>query len=258
MAARSAIGLGLVAGFAALTGRLHQIGRRRVPGHALRNLVHFTGQNLWIWALMVAPLAQVIALEFTAPLWVMLLAPFLLGERLTRTRLLVGALGFAGVLVIAQPQGGGLSLGLMAAAASALCFGLTNILTKRLTTDETVLSILFWLTLMQLVMALVLAGRDGQIRWPDAASGPWLAVIGVCGIGAHLSLTNALRLAPASLVMPVDFLRLPIIALIGAQLYAEPLQANVAIGALIILVGNWLNLRRAAPAANTGQQGHKR
>lgn len=243
MAARSAVGLGLVLVIGGLRGQLGQITARRLPGHLLRNLVHFTGQNLWFWALTLIPLAQLFALEFTMPIWVLLLAPFLLGERLTRARGIAAALGFAGILIVARPDPTALNPGVLAAAASAVCFALTSILTKRLTADEPVIGILFWLTLIQLVLGLGAAGFDGQITWPTAATAPWLALIGGAGVLAHLSLTSALRLAPASFVVPIDFTRLPLIAVLAALFYGEPLDPFVLIGGAVVFVGIWINLR---------------
>ena len=243
MAARSVVGLVLVSGFALATGRRAQITRQRLSGHLLRNIVHFTGQNLWLFALALIPLAQVFAIEFTSPLWVLLLAPLALGEALTRPRLVAAALGFAGILIVTRPWGLGIGWGVAAAAGSALCFATTSLLTKRLTRDEPVLAILFWLTLMQAVFGIVLAGADGSVHWPDAATAPWLVVIGMAGVGAHLSLTSALRLAPAAFVMPIDFLRLPLIAVVGAALYEEPLDPYVLLGGAVIFAGVVHNLR---------------
>ncbi|HMO08935.1 MAG TPA: EamA family transporter, partial [Paracoccaceae bacterium] len=69
---RSVIGLALVVGVAAALGRLDEIRRDRIPSHIARNLFHFAGQNLWFWSLTMIPLAQVFALEFTSPVWVIL------------------------------------------------------------------------------------------------------------------------------------------------------------------------------------------
>jgi drug/metabolite transporter (DMT)-like permease len=215
----------------------------RLRGHGLRNVLHFTGQNLWLFAVTMIPLAQVFAIEFTSPIWVIVLSPFLLGERLTRMRAIAAALGFVGVLIVAHPDFGAVNLGVLAAAGAALCFALTGIMTKSLTRHEPLLSILFWLTLMQFVFGLVTVFWDGAVRWPTVATMPWLVVIGLSGLMAHLCLTSALRLAPASFVMPIDFVRLPLIAVVGATLYDEPLEMLTFIGAVFILMGNWLNIR---------------
>ena len=243
MAARSFIGFFIVIGVSLVLGNLGEVRSNRLGQHGMRNIVHFTGQNLWFWALTMIPLAQVFALEFTAPIWVIILSPLLLGERITAPRALAAGLGFAGILIVANPDISALNLGVLAAAGSAVCFALTNIATKALTRDEGIVSILFWLTIMQFVMGAGLAAADGHIRWPDATTAPWLVLIGGAGVLAHLCLTSALRLAPASFVMPIDFVRLPLIALIGASFYDEPLEAAILAGAGLIVLGNWINIR---------------
>jgi drug/metabolite transporter (DMT)-like permease len=240
---RSAVGFVLVVLAGAATGQLRTISARRLGGHLLRNSLHFAGQNLWFWALTVIPLAQLFALEFTSPLWIILLAPLLLGERLTASRSLSVGLGLVGVLIITQPGAVPPSWGLAAAAGSAVFFALTSILTKRLSRDVSVTGILFWLTAMQFVLGLTCAALDGHVRLPDSGTAPLLALIGLCGVVAHLSLTSALRLAPASFVMPIDFLRLPVAAVVAAALYGEPLDPFVLIGGAVVLLGIWINLR---------------
>lgn len=244
MAARSIIGLVLVLVIGKAVGQLGHISSQRLSGHFWRNIVHFTAQNLWFWSLTMIPLAQVFALEFTSPLWVILLSPLFLGERLTLSKLAAAGLGFAGILIVARPDISNLSPGVLAAAGSALGFAATSILTKRLTRDEAIITILFWLTAFQAVFGILAATYDGHINWPTVETLPWLGLIGVCGVLAHLSLTSALTLAPASFVMPIDFIRLPLIAVIGAIAYGEAIDPYVLIGGLVIFSGIWLSVRR--------------
>ena len=243
MAARSIIGLLLVLGFGLLSGQLARISTQRLSGHFWRNLVHFTAQNLWFWSLTVIPLAQVFALEFTSPIWVILLSPLFLGERLTRAKAFAAGLGFAGILIVARPDLTNLSPGVLAAAGSALGFAATSILTKRLTRGEAIITILFWLTAFQAIFGLLAAGHDGQVAWPTAQTLPWLVLIGICGVLAHLSLTTALTLAPASFVMPIDFVRLPLIAVVGALAYGEAIDPFVLGGGAVIFLGIWISIR---------------
>ncbi|UWQ80861.1 DMT family transporter [Leisingera sp. S132] len=242
MAYRSLVGVVIVVAVLTAASRWHQVRRQRLGVHLLRNLFHFTGQNLWFLAVTLIPLAQVFALEFTSPLWVIILSPLLLGEALTRRRMLAAALGFAGILIVARPSPDTLNLGLAAAASCAIFFALTAILTKRLTRHENTASILFWLTSMQLVMGLLAAGWDGDMALPDAATLPWLVLIGIAGLTAHFCLTTALSLAPASVVVPVDFARLPAIAILGMVIYGEALDAWVLGGAAVICIANYLNI----------------
>lgn len=240
---RSVAGFLIVLAVAGTLGRLREVRRDRLGQHIVRNLFHFSGQNLWFWALTMIPLAQVFALEFTSPIWVILLSPLVLGERLTRTKLLAAAMGFAGIWIVARPDFTALDPGVLAAAGSAVCFAATTLMTKRLTRGESIVSILFWLTLMQGMLGLVTAGWDGTIHLPTTATLPWLALIGFCGLLAHTCLTTALSLAPASTVVPFDFIRLPVITVVGVMVYNEPFDPLVILGAAIIFAGNWINLR---------------
>lgn len=241
---RSAIGFAIILCWILIAGRRGEVSTRRLDLHLVRNLVHFAGQNLWLYALLLIPMAQLFALEFSSPIIVALVAPFLLGERLTPTRLVTSALGFAGILIVARPFGaGGLSVGLLVALAAAVSFAGAAILTKMLTRIVPVLNILFWLTLMQTGFALVSAGWDGDVALPSSRALPWVFVMGVGGIVAHLSLTKALSLAPATIVTPIDFLRLPLIAVVGMLFYAEPFDRWVLIGGAVIFAANWINLR---------------
>ncbi|WP_373356839.1 DMT family transporter [Pseudoroseicyclus sp. CXY001] len=246
---RSLVGIVLVLGTAAATGHLKDVRASRLPLHAIRNLCHFTGQNLWFFAIPLIPLAQVFALEFTSPIWVILLSPLLLKERITAIGLLAALMGFAGILVVTRPSPEALSPGLVAAALAAIGFALTAIFTRRLTRHEKITSILFWLVIMQAAFGLICAGYDGDIALPGMRNIGWLVIVGCGGVVAHFCLTTALKLAPAAIVMPIDFARLPLIAVIGAIFYAEPLDIFVFLGAALIFAGNTLNLTRGqAPA----------
>lgn len=245
MAFRSVVGFAIVVLALTATRQWQTVSSDNLKTHVFRNVFHFTGQNLWFLAIALAPLAQVFALEFTSPLWAIFLAPFLLGDRVRRTQLICALIGFVGVLMVTRPGVGEMSLGVPAAAASAVFFALTGLLTKRLTKVESVASIMFWLTLMQLVLGAVGAGYDGDVVWPTAQTWPWLVLIGMGGVCAHFCLSSALALSPIAVVMPIDFTRLPAIAIVGAVLYGEALDAWIICGAAIIFIGNYMNIMAA-------------
>lgn len=250
---RSLVGIVLVLAIGGWAGTLGQLRTERLGLHGLRNVAHFTGQNLWFFAIPLIPLAQLVAFEFTSPLWVVLLSPLILGERLTLMRLLCAFLGFCGILIVAQPGAAPLTAGQLAAAGAALGFALSAVFTRRLTRTESITCILFWMTVMQAVFGLVTAGADLDIAVPPPWAAGWLVVVGTAGLAAHFCLTNALSLAPAAVVMPLDFARLPVITIVGMLLYAEPLQWAVLAGAVVIFGANYLNIwaetrvRRALP-----------
>lgn len=240
---RSVVGFLLVLAVAGAAGRLGEIQTARLGQHGLRNIVHFSGQNLWFWSLTQIPLAQLFALEFTSPIWVLLLSPLVLGERLTLMRVFAAALGFTGAMIVARPDFSDPNPAIVAAAASAICFAGSVMMTKKLTRGESLVSILFWLTLMQTGLGLLAAGHDGRIALPTLTSLPWLCVIGAGGLVAHLCLTKALSLASASVVVPIDFVRLPLIAVVGMLFYGEGFDIWVLIGGAVIFLGNGLNIR---------------
>ena len=239
---RSVVGFVLVLAVARATGHARGITTRSPGLHLVRNLSHFTGQNLWFYAITMIPLAQVFALEFTSPLWVLVLSPLILGERMTRVRALAAVIGFTGILIVARPGPETINAGTLAAAGAALGFAGSILATKRLTRTETLTCILFWMTLTQIVFGLICAGLDGEIALPSPVSIPWLFVVGCAGLMAHVCLTTALSIAPATLITPVDFLRLPLIAVIGLMVYGEAIDAAVMIGAAVIFGANYVNL----------------
>ena len=246
---RSIVGIVIVVAVAGALGRLGEVTTKNLGLHAVRNVFHFTGQNLWFYAITVVPLAQVFALEFTSPLWSLLLAPLILGERLTRTRVLFAALGFCGILIVARPFSGAADPNLLFAAASAIGFAGSAVFTRLLTRTTTIVCILSWLTVMQAVFGVICAGYDGDIALPTLRALPWLVVIGCAGLLAHFCLTNALSLAPATVVLPIDFLRLPLIAVLGMLIYGEPLDPWVFLGGGVIIAATVANMRSEHRAA---------
>ncbi|MEM9437638.1 MAG: DMT family transporter [Pseudomonadota bacterium] len=246
---RSFIGIAVVLAVAGAAGTLGEVTRRHLGLHVARNVAHFFGQNCWFYALTLIPLAQLFALEFTSPIWVLLLAPIFLGERLTWAKIGCAALGFVGVLIVARPDFQSFEPGILIGAAAAIGFAGSAIFTKMLTRTETITCILFYLVTMQAVFGIVCAGYDFDVALPSSASVPWLVLIGFAGLVAHFCMTKALSLAPASVVMPVDFVRLPVVAMIGMLFYAEALSGAVFLGAALIFAANYLNILREARMA---------
>ena len=241
---RSALGFLIVVSLARIMGTHREINFDFFCLHLIRNIFHFIGQNLWFFALPLIPLAQLFALEFTSPIWVVLLAPFFLGEKLTVKKLSIAALAFVGVLVVARPELNALNVGILAGAVAAIGFAGAAILTRKLTINNSLTKILFFLTGFQVIFGLICAGYDGDISFPSSDTFNWLILIGIAGLTAHFCMTKSLALAPASVVMPVDFVRLPLIALIGMLFYGESLDFYVVVGSILIFIANYINLKQ--------------
>jgi drug/metabolite transporter (DMT)-like permease len=245
-------GLGLLALLAvtmfqpALRGELAP---RYMGYHLARNTTHFVGQFSWALAVTLLPFATVFALEFTTPAWVALLAALVLGERMTKSRLGSVILGFFGVLVIVRPGFASFQPNALLVLFAAFTFAISLIVTKQLTNRVSTFAIIFWMNLMQLPMALA---------WPGflaATGGPSLFVfrlgvdlllptlaLGVVGLTSHYCLTQAFRSGDATVVVPLDFLRIPLIALVGWMFYGESLDGFVFLGAGLIICGVLWNL----------------
>lgn len=240
---RSVIGL-VVIGLLVLRTGPALLRTRRAGEHVWRNVAHFGGQFGWFFALAAMPLAEVFAIEFTIPIWTALLAALFLGERLTRPRIVALALGLTGVLLVLRPGAAILQPAALAALGGAMAYATSYLFTKRLAGTEAPLAILFYMTVVQLPLGLIgaLPGWQGV----GTASAPWLVVVGVTALSAHYCLTRALRLAEMSVVLPIDFLRLPLVALVGYALYGETVGLLALAGALLIVAANVINLRGAA------------
>ena len=229
---------------------LEALGTRRTGLHTIRNVLHFGGQFAWVYAIGLLPLATVFAIEFTMPVWTAVLAMLLLGERLNRGRVATLVLGLAGILIILRPGFAFIHPAALVMLAGALCFAATIVATKQLAATDSPLAVLFYMSVIQMPLGLLPALRDWVA--PTLADLPWIIAVGGAGFSAHYCMTRALMLADATLVVPLDFLRLPLIATIGALLYGEAIELATMLGAAVIFAGTYYSLsheRRARPGA---------
>ena len=253
LAIRNIGGLLILGGMMLLAPGPDQTMRMAKPGvHVLRNTAHFTGQALWVWGVTVLPLATVFAIEFSTPAWVALFAVIFLKERMTVFRALAIVLGFVGVLIILRPGLESFRPEALAVVLAAVFFGIQITTTKFLTGSNSTWTIMFWMNLMQLPMNVVanMALVQSPLIIDKLAWGIWLPVTGIAitGFLAHYCLTNAFRHGDATLVVPIDFLRVPLIALIGWLFYAETPEMAVLLGALVVIAGVVINLTAEARA----------
>ncbi|OMH38940.1 hypothetical protein BGP75_00500 [Motiliproteus sp. MSK22-1] len=209
--------------------------------HFIRNVAHFGGQFGWFYGIAYISLAEVFAIEFTVPIWTAIAATVFLGEKLTPPRVAVIVLGITGIMIILRPGAGLISIPALAVLGGALGFAMTHILTKKLTHQSTPLCILFYMTLVQLPMGFIPSLENWL--WPSTYGWFWLVILGITAMSAHYCVTKALKLADATVVVPMDFLRLPLIALVGFVFYGETIDSWLVVGAVTILVGILLNIQ---------------
>jgi drug/metabolite transporter (DMT)-like permease len=209
--------------------------------HFTRNFLHFIGQYCWTMGIILLPMAKVIAIEFTTPIWAVLLAAVFLNEKLSLKRILVLLFGLAGVWVIVRPGMQTVELGTIYAFIATIGFAFTMLTSKQLTRTESVWTILFYMSVIQFFIGIIPAINSWV--WPGGIDWFWIVIIGICGMLAHLGLTKALSLADTATVLPLDYLRLPATVLIGLVFYGETTDIWVLVGASMIFAANYFHIR---------------
>jgi drug/metabolite transporter (DMT)-like permease len=246
MTIRSAGGLLILVVLGVMQPELRRgVAWRHMRLQSARNVVHFASQVAWTFAIVALPLATVFALEFTIPAWVALLAVFFLGERMTSARATALIVCFVGVVVILRPGFEAFQPVALLMVGAAFLYAIAAIITKKLVQTETTFSILLWMNVMQLPMNFLGSDPLFVFKLDLHALLPALG-IAVAGLSLHYCLTNAFRHGDAMIVVPMDFLRMPAIAVIGWMFYGEHLDAFVFAGAALVVGGVLWNVRGEA------------
>jgi drug/metabolite transporter (DMT)-like permease len=241
MEARSTLGLLLLYPLIRAKGGFAVVKTARFPQHAARNLIHYSAQLGWFFALTLIPIGQVVAIEFTMPVWTAILAAMFLGERMTPSKAAAIVLGIVGVVIIVRPATGEVNPGQLIALAAAVGFGISVAMVKSLTRTEQTLGIIFWMLVVQSVAGFLPALYVWT--WPPTYIWGWVFLLALCGTFSHYCMARAMLHADATVVIPMDFLRVPLTATAGWLIYSERLDMFTVLGAVLILTGNMLNLK---------------
>ena len=219
----------------------HVVKTEHISLHFFRSISHFGGQFGWFFGISLLPLSTVFALEYATPVWTAILAFIFLRERMHRARVLAILSGIFGVLLILRPGLRIIDPASLIVIGAAFCYAVAYILTKTMTKTEHPLAILFYMNLIQLPIGFGLA----VFVWvtPSMLDIQWIILVGVGGFFSHYCLARALQFADTLTVIPIDFMRLPIIATIGYFFYNEPFEVITLLGAVIIFIGTYYNIR---------------
>jgi drug/metabolite transporter (DMT)-like permease len=245
MELRSILGFFMLYPLVHMNGGLAAMKTSRPFQHIARNLIHYAAQLGWFFALTLIPLGQVVSIEFTMPIWTAILAASFLGERMNVAKILAIVLGLLGVAIIVRPGTSEINPGQLIALGAAVGFGISIAMVKSLTRTEPTLRILFWMIIVQGAAGFFPSLYAWQ--WPSASAWGWIVVIAFCGTFSHYCMARAMLYADATVVIPMDFLRVPLSAAAGWLIYSERLDVFTVFGAALILTGNLLNLRSAGP-----------
>lgn len=237
---RSVVGLLIVSLILAKSG-WGQVRTAQPKSHLFRNLAHYVGQYGWFYGVAIIPLSEVFAIEFTTPIWIAIIAVFFLKEKMTKAKMTAIALGLIGTLVILRPGSGIMNVAALAVLIGAIGYAISHAMTKKMTATDTPLCIIFYMIVIQLPLGFFPSLEDWV--WPSLTSWGWLTILGVTALSAHYCIAHAFRLADATVVIPMDFLRLPLVTLVGYLFYAEAIDIWLFVGALITLSGNLINIK---------------
>ncbi len=210
---------------------------KRRPLHIFRNTIHYLGNVGWFIGVTLVTLADLQALQFTVPLFTIVMAAIFLREHVGPHRWIATALGFAGALVIIRPGFVELSTGTIAVVLSAIFYAASQTSTKSLSNTDSPNAILLYMSLIFIPVSAIPA----FFVWvtPDWSDTVPILLLGIFGYTAYASIIRSFAAADASFVMPFDFLRLPIAAAFGFFLYTEWPDVWVWVGGAIIFAATY-------------------
>ena len=222
---------------------------RKLPLHAARSAVHVSAMLMFFSAVPITPLGTIAALSFTAPLFVTVGAVLLLGEVVRIRRIAALVLGFAGALVIIRPGMAALDPGSLLVLGSSAVWAGALILLKVLSRTESSLTMTAYMAVFLTPLSSIAVAFVWQ--WPSLEDLGWFALMGSVGTIGHLCLAQAFREADATVVLPVDFLRLIWSSLYGYLLFNEVPVLYVWIGGIVIFASTLYLAYREAKVART-------
>ena len=234
---RSIIGLMVIGSLVCL--KKEKLKFNNLKLHFGRNVFHLIGQYGWILGIQYMSLTEVTAIEFTIPIWTVIIAALFLKERLTWNKIFGIFFGFTGILVIVQPGFQLIDSNMAIVVLSAISYGIAHSLTKALTKTNDAKSIVFLMCIIQTPVALILAYKNWI--WTDAVDYGWLLLIGICATLAHYCMTMAFKKAEVSQMIILDYFRLPILLVCGMLWYKEQFETLMVLGCVCIILGNYLS-----------------
>ncbi len=206
--------------------------------HVGRVSLNIGSMIAFFYAISITPLAEVIALSFAAPIFATFLAMFLFKEVTGSGRWAAILTGFAGTLVILRPGYEEIGLGPVLAVLSAMTWGGAVMIIKSLSRTDSSVTITLYMVLLMTPLSAIPAAFVWE--WPTWNQLVFLVMVGSFGTIGHLCMTQAIKLAPTNVVMPIDFVRLIWVAIIGYFIFGESLDIFVWIGGAMIFVSGFL------------------
>ena len=212
--------------------------------HLMTGIFSYVGILAWVYAAARMPVADFFALQFVTPLFTMSLAIIFLRERTDRTSWICALIGFAGVLIILRPGLIAISAGALIALISSVGYATVNTIVRSLSATVSATAIVFYANFLLVPISLPLA----VLNWKTPLLPDWPAILGVCVLSTigYVTVTKAITLAPARIVQPVNFMRMPIAAVFGFVIFSEFPDLWTWVGAVVIFLSTTYAVQRGA------------
>ena len=212
--------------------------------YALRALISLFSMTAWFYAISLIPLGELTAIGFLSPLFGTIAAVLVLGEKVRARRISALAVGFVGAMIMLRPGMSPVGFGQGLALFSAMTGGLMAVLLKQLASRDDPDKIVFLTTLIMTPLSLMAALFVW--RWPTWELLPSITVVGLTGVLGHMALARAFRAAEASLVVSLEFARLPFTVVLGFIFFNELIDIWTWVGAAVIFASAvYINRREA-------------
>ena len=220
---------------------------KRIGLYTTRSLFNIVGMAAGFMSMTLIPLAEATALSFTAPLFATIGAAFFLGEVVRIRRITALGIGFIGMLIVLRPGVETISLGAVLSVVNALTIAATIIIVKKLTSTEPPETIVTYMVVLQTPMALIPALY--YWTWPEPITWIWLIGLAGAGTAGHLAMTKAIKLAEVTQTQPLDFVRLPLIAVLAYFVFDQVPTIWTWIGGAVIFASTAYVTHREAQLA---------
>ena len=235
--------IGLILLFVFFRKKFQELTFKKIKIHLKRNIFHLFGQYGWVLGIVYLSLTEVTAIEFTVPIWIIIFATLYLNEKMTKWKIVSVLMCFLGVLVIIRPGFEIFKINTIIVLLSAISYSIAHISTKKIVKTETPLDIIIIMCITQTPIAFVLSLNNWN--YPNLPDLFWLIIIAISAISAHFSLAKAFKKSNIGEIITIDYIRLPILSLVGILIYNEDFDILLLIGAFLIIVGNYINLKKS-------------
>ena len=219
-----------------------------VKAHLVHAFFGISTMACFYFALRTLPLATVTSINFTTPIFALLLARLLFGERVSLTGWVAMAFGFAGTLFILRPDASGIGLDALVVLVGSIIAAAMNLTIRRMPARSTNFAVIFYLSFFGAIFYAVVGGPT--LETPTLPEFRLFMLLGLIALGVHTCMAFAYRFASSMLIGALDYLRIIWAILIGYLVFSEQPDVFDLVGVVLIISSGWVVIRtQQSPAA---------